>query len=168
MNNSARVQKAFTLIELLIVVSLITIMTGAIIPGFNSYIINQNMKQAQEAVKNDLRTAQNRALTGANSDTGILYWGVKFIDNSDHYYFVSDDVNTDCASLLSSDQSDNLPGGAVIATSGAAQCVFFSLANGDASGATQIYVTDADGNCRRVDTNSFGLITSYTGAAVCP
>ena len=74
-------QKAFTLIELLIVVSLITIITGALLPSFNNYIDAQNVKQAQEQVEDELRTLQNKALNGENASVELAsgqveYWGV--------------------------------------------------------------------------------------------
>ena len=55
----------FTMIELLIVVAIMSILTGAILPGFNSYVTNQNLRQAQEQIKNDLRSTQIKALAGS-------------------------------------------------------------------------------------------------------
>ena len=56
--------KGFTLIELLIVVTIMAVLTGALIPSFSKYIDNQNVRQALEQVKDDLRNTQNNALTG--------------------------------------------------------------------------------------------------------
>lgn len=46
------------------VVSIIAIIGGGIIPSFSQYLNDQNLKQAQEQLKSDLRTIQNKALTG--------------------------------------------------------------------------------------------------------
>ena len=67
MNKSA-LPTGFTLIELLIVVSIISVLTGSILPSFNTYITNQNLRQAQEQVKNDMKSTQIKALAGAFSD----------------------------------------------------------------------------------------------------
>lgn len=126
--------KGFTLIELLMSVSLILIVTGALIPSFNAYMKSQSLKQAQEFLKSDLRSVQNKALTGAESqDTSLKYWGVKFSQNSANYtYHVS--TTTDCGALNSSTQrgTATLPG--VIVVKSPSGCVFFSMANGNALG----------------------------------
>jgi len=68
--------KGFTFVELLIVVSLITLIVGASLPRFNSYIKTQNLKQAAEQIASDLRTAQNKALSGVlSSEPPVAYWG---------------------------------------------------------------------------------------------
>lgn len=89
----------FTLVELLLVISIMLIMAGAMIPSFNGYLKNQSLKQAQERLKSDLRTVQNKALTGALYDqtvdvgsTGrtVTHWGVRFNSGSNRYdYFIA-------------------------------------------------------------------------------
>ena len=73
----------FTLVELLIAVSIITILSAFLIPGFTNYIDSQNIVQAQEVFKSDLRTI-NLAI---KQDTDTLqfsvatpYPGTKFYD----------------------------------------------------------------------------------------
>ena len=65
------VSKGFTLVELMIVVGILAIVSGIMIPSFSTYTRNQTLKQAQENLKSDLRSAQNKALTGTGSDTLI-------------------------------------------------------------------------------------------------
>jgi prepilin-type N-terminal cleavage/methylation domain-containing protein len=157
----------FTLLELLVVVAIITIMTGALIPGFSNYINNQNLKQAQEHVKNDLRTVQNKAMTGANSDdlingNPVNYWGVKFTSGSSTYdYFISYNAvtGTGCpgSDAVIMGKSESLPGGTVIRST--TRCIYFSLKNGDIENGTAVIVGPASGTpCRRVLMNSAGLI----------
>lgn len=172
-------QKAFTLIELLIVVSLITIITGAILPSFNSYIDTQNVKQAQEQVKDELRTVQNKALNGENAsitltDGQVQYWGMEFVQGNttyDTYIYTS---TAACGGGGSEGQNKQylrtsvaLPGNSEIITP-ISGCVFFSFSNGDASfsgGANTIIVgppgaSSGDNTCRRVNIYSNGLIES--------
>ncbi|MBD3366429.1 prepilin-type N-terminal cleavage/methylation domain-containing protein [candidate division WWE3 bacterium] len=76
----------YTFVELLIVVSLITILAGAAIPGFTNYTRNQNLKQSTAQLKDSLRSAQNNALGGLKSaDAGVGYWGVQFADGTNAY-----------------------------------------------------------------------------------
>lgn len=86
----------FTLIELMIVVVIISIIAVSILPSFATYIRNQNLRQAQEQLRSDLRTAQNKALSGTLSDATVpggalmQFWGVQFTINSGSYpYFIS-------------------------------------------------------------------------------
>lgn len=166
----------FTLIELLIVIGIIAIITGSALPGFSAYIKMQGMRQAQELVKSDLKTALNRALTEANSkDFTIRYWGLKFSgNNASNYSFIttSGNSNSDCSNASGSETSTTLPNLTVIRASSGPFCVFYDLKNGDASfsgtfancsglsGATKcIAVGYKNGaTCRLVGLNSAGLV----------
>lgn len=76
----------FTFIELIIAVSIITIIAAAAIPGFNTYIKTQNLRQTAENIKSDIRTAQIRALAGAYSDNPqAKYWALLATDESSNY-----------------------------------------------------------------------------------
>ena len=105
----AREPKAFTLIELMIVVTIITIVSGASIPAFSKYIRNQNLKQAREQLKSDFRNIQNKALTGALSDQQIgsppqkmEFWGISFTANSPNYTFFISPTDVNCENISNS------------------------------------------------------------------
>ena len=162
--------RGFTLIELLIVISLVTIITGAVIPSFNSYIDNQGVKQAQETIKDDLRTVQNKALNGekATVELGtpaetVEYWGIEFSQDSTTYTtFISTDQSTCNGGATRQDEvtSRPLPGGNVVRSPD--DCVWFSFANGDATSSNGTITVGplVGGNdvCRRVVAASSGLI----------
>lgn len=167
----------FTLVELLIAVSLISIMTGVMLPGFSNYIEGQNIRQAQEQVKNDLRSAQNKALTGVRAtEVGVEYWGIRFNDNSENYTTFSTATVTDCENMNNTRTSEKMMGDAIIRNGD--KCVLFSIRNGDTffingtSGAA-VSCNDGDANscmvsvgasgdsgneCFGVKVNSVGLI----------
>lgn len=139
--NLPKYSKGFTLIELLVSMSIIAIISGGIVPTFTSYVKNQNLKQAQEQLKSDLRTVQNRALTGALSnytfDNGSLaqYWGVSFPSGSGSSMtvFISNSDSGGCPPDPSVQQSRiNLSSNVLYYGDGG--CMFFSIKNGDVSG----------------------------------
>jgi len=146
----------FTMIELLIVVAIMSILTGAILPGFNSYVTNQNLRQAQEQIKNDLRSTQIKALAGSFSDDiNVKYWGVHFRPDSGTYdYFTS--LNTTDPILCT---DSKLPSD-LRYTGSSHRCVFFNNDNGDIvnTGAVIVGASGATSNCRRVEMNGPGRI----------
>lgn len=79
---------SFTLIELLMVVSIITIIAGATIPSFTGYLKGQTLKNAKEQFKNDLRSIQNKSLTGSLSDQNIVGGGVNSPGSPVRYWIV--------------------------------------------------------------------------------
>lgn len=143
----------FTLVELLVVISIILIITGTMIPAFNVYTDSQNVKQAQERLKSDIKTLQIRALTessNAQTTQDIQYWVLKFNQarsKSYEYYttaidvtnFSSSDLQTVCNNALSQmsliDSSSNLPSNTEVITGvagrNAPRCLFFSTKNAD-------------------------------------
>ena len=170
---SLRSTKGFTLVELIIVVSIIAIMTSAIVPSFSNYTKGQVVKQAQEQVVNDLANVQNRALAG-NQGTPLnaKYWGIVFSRDSGTYNYVSS-TNSTCGGAIV-ERIVKLPENVVIHLSGAdlTRCVAFSLANGDradtAIAETTIHVKKSgDSTCREIAINSAGLIRK-TSVTTCP
>lgn len=158
--------KGFTLIELLLVVSLIAVLSTFLLPGFSNYIDLQNIRQGQESLKSDLRTVQNKALTGVGSSNSLVqYWGLKVpSDNANNYfYFQSTTADGPACDLAEKQETSvNLPSDVVIMGAGGA-CVFFSLRNGDATimryAEDTIYVGYAgDEACYGVQINSAGMI----------
>lgn len=178
----ARNNSAFTLIELLLVVSIIAIITGSIVPAFSTYMRDQEVAQAVEQVKNDLRSVQNRALTGAMSESTVSgekvhFWGVRFDSGSETYdYFISlgDDTCPPPAGEIENQGEYRLSDGMVVRSATFADpadpaCVFFSFLNGDI---TEINIsgsgfpgpivvgetTAVTPNCRRIMIYGSGLI----------
>lgn len=168
--------QGFTLIELLITIVIISILSVGIVPSFTGYIRNQNLRQAQEQLKSDLRSVQNKALTGSLSDqivggARMRFWGIKFLMNSNIYHFFISSINTTCPTTYSAGQyqrsakfdqnitirSSNSPSGS---------CMFFSVDNGDitvlgAGSASPIilgYGSTSAVNSRRVHFNSSGIV----------
>ena len=175
--NAFSKSKGFTLIELLIVITIIITITVSIVPSFAGYIRNQGVKQANEQVKSDLRSIQNKALTGALSDqtvnaAPVAYWAVRFSNAARYEYFIAD-VATSCPNSFTSGQLQGYAdlASAVEVKSSGYKCIFFSMSNGSIStinfSANNLIVGYAgstkDGDCRRIQFNTGGLI--YTGTS---
>jgi prepilin-type N-terminal cleavage/methylation domain-containing protein len=155
------VSKSFTLVELLMVVSIISIITGATIPSFSNYIKNRTVLQAKDQLKNDLRTLQNKALANDSYDTTLTYvpdgggstttgpakyWTVKFFNNTDYYKFYADwgysNPSTHCGSLPTDNGADNryrstayLPEGSLF-NMGADYCLYFGMTKAETTSST--------------------------------
>jgi len=156
------VKHGFTLIELLIVISILAILTGAVIPSFNKYTKDQNLKQAQEQVINDLRSIQNNALVGAEAThfSSPNYWGIHFLADQEYRFIIS--PSETCAWGVYTDMRPQnrgkLPGGAAIKNSG---CIFFSFKNGDSSNTNGNLVrVELSGSYLCVRVHNTGLIVS--------
>ncbi|MBI4999387.1 type II secretion system protein [Candidatus Gottesmanbacteria bacterium] len=65
-------RQGYTLIELLIVFSIIGILLGMGVVAYNDFNKRQTLKGAALNLKNDLRQAQNKALAGEKTCTGSL------------------------------------------------------------------------------------------------
>ncbi|MFZ2663990.1 MAG: prepilin-type N-terminal cleavage/methylation domain-containing protein [Patescibacteria group bacterium] len=166
---------AFTLIELLLVVTIISIISVGVIPAFSSYIRNQNLKQAQEQLKSDLRSTQNKALTGSLSDqlvdgTLVKFWGIKFTNSSSTYdYFISSS-NTSCPVNYVEGQyqgNGKLPNDLKIQSFGEGQygCLFFSVQDGGIyspgfGSASSVVVGYSGSEVKNIFFNNSGLIYS--------
>jgi len=164
----------FTLVEIIVVVSIIAIISGGIVPSFFRYIDNQNLKQAKEQLKSDLRTIQNRALTGALSDyvfdiggakEPAKYWAVYFQNDNGTYSVSITSRNSVCPPSPSSNQATyNLPND--IKYYGVSRlCLYFSIKNGDisktpssAADYIEIKPSASSGSSEKVYFNSAGLI----------
>ncbi|NMB91600.1 prepilin-type N-terminal cleavage/methylation domain-containing protein [candidate division WWE3 bacterium] len=166
---------AFTLIELLLVVTIISIISVGVIPAFTSYIRNQNLKQAQEQIKSDLRSTQNKALTGSLSDQFIgsalmKFWGIKFTNNSSTYDFFISSVDDSCPINYVQGQyqgngklSNNLR--IQNFNEGQSGCLFFNVQDGGISSpgfgsAGSVVVGYSVSEVKNVFFNSSGLIYS--------
>ncbi len=158
----------FTLVELMLVVGIIAIVTGALIPSFSGYIKTQNLKQAQENVRSELRSAQNRALTGSLSDTyvgsdRVKYWVFYTTANSSSYSFYTSAQNTSCnpANFSAAHSTQTLTNGITFNIS-AAKCIFFDMSDGSINAVPasplSVSVWAGSGASKTVSFNSAGLI----------
>jgi prepilin-type N-terminal cleavage/methylation domain-containing protein len=134
-------RQAFTLIELMIVISIIVVMTAALLPSFTGYLKSQTLLQAREQLKSDMRNTQNKALNDASGDqtisgNTIQYWGMRISSATAYTYFYSVNNNASACTGASNhvDQGSNtLPTNVTFSSGVVNGCLFFSLADGSIS-----------------------------------
>ena len=166
-----KVNTGFTLIELLISVSILVIITAASIPNFSSFIDNQNLKQAQEQVKNGVRDAQNRAISGIDSSGTYKYWVIRF-DNASETYLIGKTVDTSSCTLETTDFVSNaLQGKALFNVAPTPACIFYKMLSGEET--TDINLVEGNkviikykNSCKAVEVNHGGMIKGVD--ATCP
>ncbi len=83
--------KGFSLIELLVVISIILIMSALILASYRSGQIRYTLNLAAEQIISNLRQAQNSAISGKMAETYNGY-GIYFRVNQS-YYIIFGDVN---------------------------------------------------------------------------
>lgn len=81
--------KAFTLVELMISISIIAILTIAAIPTFSGFSRSQVLAQAFKSLKSDLRVAQSRSLSGATVSGNAKAWGIHFDNGASQYQIIA-------------------------------------------------------------------------------
>lgn len=150
-------EKGFTLIELLITLAVISILTAAVLNSFNEILNEQKRTQAAAQVKNDLRSAQNRALSGIDQEN-YSGWGLAFVTAENTYHLCGrKGDSTNCSTQL---DAITLPQGVVIKN--APNYVVFQIITGEnLSGAVTIKVglsNDAEAKWKTVTVFSEGNI----------
>lgn len=166
-------QKGFTLIELMVVVVILTILSGVAIPSFATYNKNQSLKQAQENLKSDLRSIQNKALTGTGSDTvisGVVvrYWAVSYTAGASQYsVYLTSDANCDTTTGTTLQQTFSLPANITFDSATTSRCLLISFLDGSiipSSGSDTYYNIDLKYSgvtaTKRITVNKSGLIYS--------
>lgn len=113
----------YTIVELLVVVTVLVLLTSFGLAGYNTYNQNETLNQAALSVESALREAQNRALTGEkvcknslganvcqvdpgcgdNNDKVLTDWSVVITNNTTY----TQQIN--CASTTSQTKSATLP-----------------------------------------------------------
>lgn len=131
---------AFTLIELLITMSILAIMSAMVFPGLNNFAENQQVQQQTLNVVSDIELTKNKALAGAyttGSTPKPASWGIIFCSNSDstsyrlRAYDTSGAISFGPNDLSSADIADKeLEGGVIFSCAGSPTQLTFERLSG--------------------------------------
>ncbi len=84
--NFKKYLRAFTLIEVVVVLGIIGILTAATIPTFNGITSTQNLKRSVDNLSSDIQLAKEKALAGSVQGTQTdVFWGMKCFAGTNRY-----------------------------------------------------------------------------------
>jgi len=145
----------FTLVELLITITLIVALVGFSIPSFTNFTRGQNLRQAVKQLKTDLRSAQNKAVNGVDR-SNKEGWGVSFVVGQDYYSLCSYDESAGTCSNV--ENSPNMPEGVAI-TAATNSFVAFKMITGEVvNPSTLVTVGYSGGEVKSILIDSAGNI----------
>lgn len=155
---NTRYSFGFTLIELLITVVIIALLTGLTIPYFQDFSKRQELQRGVEQVRTDLRTVQNRAVSGVDrkvDTTEYFWWGISFTLESGTYEFCQgEDESAPACDLVVRER--DLPGADLEVVAGRA--IWFKMITGEVRNAGAITIGDSSGETASVTVSAGGRI----------
>ena len=81
-----QIQKGFTLIELMVTLTIVAVLLGIGIPAFSNVIVHEQLKGATETLASDLRRARSAAIAGGASSDVVMEFDVSDADANDWTY----------------------------------------------------------------------------------
>lgn len=173
--------KGFTILEILVVITVIAILTGLTVPTFGRFLTDQNLRQAQDQVVIDMRKIQNRALSGVGYvPDQSAYWGIAFKNGQSVYkYFITNtgaNLNAACSQgWTSGEQGEMLPDRVVVRNPGfASGCIFYDFHRGNKTSIPaniqSIIIGRPDGtgvDCMQINLSNAGLILGAQSPVTC-
>ncbi len=79
--------KGFTLIELIVTITIVLLLSGGAIVQYNAFTDNQRLKQAALTLKSNFRFAQSKAASGTKPASGcseLVGWDVRFSSSTSY------------------------------------------------------------------------------------
>jgi len=166
-SKSNNLEQAFTLIELMISISIMAILGSLSIAGFNSFNQVQVLKTSTAEVATMLDLARSRAQSqikppGLCSSTNTLGgYLVKIVSNKNYALFLRCSGSGASTDVLVSEENRNLPSGLVF-SSPVPAVFFFPVLTGELETPGTIVVCNSQGKARTITINSLAVINVQT------
>ncbi|MBU2524838.1 prepilin-type N-terminal cleavage/methylation domain-containing protein [Patescibacteria group bacterium] len=87
MKKTKKIIQGFTIVELIIVISIFAILVGTVFYNFGDFFSNQQLKTYGQDMVQSLRKAQSNATMRINDSQ----WGVGFVDTANQFIFFKGD-----------------------------------------------------------------------------
>ncbi|MFA5997419.1 MAG: prepilin-type N-terminal cleavage/methylation domain-containing protein [Candidatus Paceibacterota bacterium] len=156
--------RAFSLLELLIVIAIMGVIAAAGAGFYNGMVKNVEIQSAGKALASDLRSMRSKAMMGALDDNGLsVKWGARVVNEglgSPQYYvlYSTPTVYADANKLNVS--TTTLPMGIKFDNpiDGAQFDIIFSRISGTTTSAQTITISSAQGTSQSVSVSTLGTI----------
>ena len=158
--------KGFTLIELLISISIMAILVTGAVSNYNRYNSHEKIQQTALNLQNDLRYAQNQAVSGVKPSgcTTLVGYEVRFLSSTQY----SSQADCQPEGLVSPASTVTLSNGVVIVGS-PSDILFGVLSRGTLTADTNIIFTDSSSSYYyEVTVSQSGNINSGTIVSITP
>lgn len=147
-------QNGFTLLELLLVISIIAIVTSIGAGYYRNYVKNVEFDTVAKSIIFDLKSAQAKAMAGEDN----LKWGIHFVNGASDYYEIFSTL-TDYSDPSKTVTLTSYLSGTVVFSSpaeGFASDIIFNKISG--STASSSVVIAFEGNNRTINVTAVGNI----------
>lgn len=172
----SKTKKAFSMIELLIVVAIMIVMTGAVFLNRNNSKAGSEVEAAGRKVASQIHALQNEALNGKQfdtngdgiGDTNALSYKFDIVNNATTYS-VSYYSDTAATTQIGSSQTFNLSNkGSVKAGASGGASFYFKSPNGSVDSAKTIILKSAIANvCGSVSVSASGVVNEVKNFTPC-
>ncbi len=151
--------KGFTLIEIIIVVSIMAFLSGIAIPRINSFNHSQVLEQTSLDFASAVEDARSRSLNSQTYSGSTVFWGIETASSAYYLRYCADSLpyNSALDNLTSNVKAYNLPSGVTLSPVGS-EIVFARLSAGVLEGAAT-YTLTYGGATATVTVASNGTIT---------
>lgn len=129
-------KKGFTLVEIMLTITIISLLTAAVLPSVGSFSDTNILNQSLQNVASDIENAKFKALSGGYAGDASLpgsrvYWGIKCVNASSYRLSPFQTTPPSYSEVLNSySKTQNLVGSSTISCSPAGAAIIFERLSG--------------------------------------
>lgn len=146
--------KGFSLLEMIMVMSIISVVAVLATGQFRNFIKNIELKTAASGIISELKSARAKAMAGEDS----LRWGIHFVNDADDYYELFSTPSDYVSASTTVKTTTFLPGLVIFtdpAESGTKDMIFSQVTGTSTTASVTVFF---ENNTRTVTTTAIGNI----------